>query len=105
MDEEGQLQRRGRVAGHRFLLHQQRSIQGCRRNLYIPDVLSPQRTVLPQFCNMTRPNPWTRFTDTSARNCVTSRLERVAASISATSSGSPLECHDPPQRVTTASLR
>ena len=28
VDEEGQLQRRDRVAGHRFLLHQQRPIQG-----------------------------------------------------------------------------
>jgi hypothetical protein len=27
-DEEGELRRMGRVAGHRFLLHQQRSIQG-----------------------------------------------------------------------------
>ena len=47
MDEEGELRRTGRVAGHRFLLHQQRSIQGpWEESMYTLNY----RSVRGQFC-------------------------------------------------------
>jgi hypothetical protein len=66
-DEEGSCSARAESRGIDSSFTSSDLSRGGQRNLCIPYVLIREGAALSQFCKITRPNPWSRFADTSPR--------------------------------------